>query len=414
MTANMVVVVKDMAICRIKDGDSVLPGRTDKSGYCLIEGRKEAEYQVLVDSVGMARLEWRHWDMFTKPEIGSVAYNERFFIARFERNGEEIVGNLDFGRGMYGEIRAFTKNMKQMKRTEGQVLVEVEPIKYQLENITFLVDREVKIESKIHLGSACVSADKEDNPNWVLVRHKLSFLHPSYSYWGHVPGKVRGLPARVRVNTTTFTQFVWGVEHKEEVVGEYIMQARLQGGTEQNKTLTGLLVRREVPYTASLMMVYRDGVVRRHKVSATHVNISLEKTVEGSVQPFFTQSGLPAPKTTTTTKTTKSRTAVTTTRTATTTTTTTTKMSSTTTASPFSPASLLLSLKSSPTRYIHPNKSNPLRLFYPRYDSSSSDSVSDSVLISSVYSGSWSLSLSSVMITVTVCLCLRLCTVTVW
>jgi hypothetical protein len=29
----MVVVVKDMAICRIKDGDSVLPGRTDKSEY---------------------------------------------------------------------------------------------------------------------------------------------------------------------------------------------------------------------------------------------------------------------------------------------------------------------------------------------------------------------------------------------
>ena len=118
VTANMVVVVKDMAICRIK-----------------VLGRKEAEYQVLVDREGMARLEWRHWDMFTKPEIGSVAYNERFFIARFERNGEEIVGNLDFGRGMYGEIRAFTKEMKQMKRTEGKVMVEIEPIKYQLENI---------------------------------------------------------------------------------------------------------------------------------------------------------------------------------------------------------------------------------------------------------------------------------------
>ena len=103
----MVAVVKDMAICRIKDGDSLMPGRTDKSGTCLVEGRKVAEYQVLVDRVGMARLEWRHWDMFTKQEIGSVAYNHQFFIARLEMHGEDIVGDLDYGRGMNGGNQGF-------------------------------------------------------------------------------------------------------------------------------------------------------------------------------------------------------------------------------------------------------------------------------------------------------------------
>ena len=189
----MVVEAKDIAICRVKDGDNLLPGRTDKSGYCMVEGRKEAGYQVLVDSVGMARLEWRYWDMCDKPEIGSVAYNQQLFIASLDMHGEEIVGDLDYGRGMSGEIRAFSKNMKQVKRTEGQVLTDVEPIKYQLENIIF----QVKIQSKIQLGSVCLCADKEDNPVWILVRHTLSFHHPSYSYWGHVPGTVRGLPARV-------------------------------------------------------------------------------------------------------------------------------------------------------------------------------------------------------------------------
>ena len=111
----MEVRVKDMAICRIRDGDHMIPGWTDIRGDCIGEGRKEDDYQVLVDMVGMARLEWRHWDMFTKPEIGSVAYNENLFIGRIEKNRELVIGDLDFGRGMNGDIRAFGRKNKKTK-----------------------------------------------------------------------------------------------------------------------------------------------------------------------------------------------------------------------------------------------------------------------------------------------------------
>lgn len=34
-------------------------------------------YQVLVDQENSARLEWHHWDIFTKLPFGMVAYNTK-------------------------------------------------------------------------------------------------------------------------------------------------------------------------------------------------------------------------------------------------------------------------------------------------------------------------------------------------
>jgi len=398
VTSNLAGMVKDRAICRIKDGDDLIPGRTDIGENCLGEGIQKIDYQVLVDLVGMARLEWRHWDMFTRPQIGSVAYNENIFIGRFQKDGVPVIGDLDFGRGMNGDIRAFLRNNKEVKRTIGEVLVEVEPIKYQLENIIFHRGRGVKTKTQIHLGSVTLHADTEHSHDWVMARTTVHYLHPSYSYWGYVPGTVRGLPVRVQGNATTFTQAVWGVEQREELRGEYMVQARLQSGTAKNLTLTGILVRREVPYTATLTMVYMDGIVRRHTVHATHVSDSMEEFLENSGQPYFSKSGISAPTTTITT----SSTSTTQSSTSITTTSTTSKTSSST--SYFSPVSFLLPSK--PTKHVQAsNPPNPLRLFYPTYDDSDSDrdGYSDSVLICSTYSDSVSLSLSSVALCVSLC-----------
>ena len=36
--------------------------------------------KALVDLFSMARLEWRHWDMFTETPIGTVAVSEKVLI----------------------------------------------------------------------------------------------------------------------------------------------------------------------------------------------------------------------------------------------------------------------------------------------------------------------------------------------
>ena len=130
----------ESAVCRVRDGDKLRPGRTDRSGLCIVEGVKERQYQVQVDMKGMARLEWRKWDMFSNPEKGTVAYNDKTFVAQLEMpGGEKTIGDLDLTRGLNGEVRVFVSTGKVERNTSGLALVELEPVRYRLENISFLM-----------------------------------------------------------------------------------------------------------------------------------------------------------------------------------------------------------------------------------------------------------------------------------
>ena len=40
----------------------------------------KTSFQALVDLFSMARLEWRHWDMFTDPPVGTVAVHEKVYL----------------------------------------------------------------------------------------------------------------------------------------------------------------------------------------------------------------------------------------------------------------------------------------------------------------------------------------------
>ena len=64
-------------------------------------------------------------------------------MASFSVNETLRVGDLNPWRGISGNIEAWTGDMVVSSRN-GWVLVELEPIKYQLENITF--DNRVKLK----------------------------------------------------------------------------------------------------------------------------------------------------------------------------------------------------------------------------------------------------------------------------
>ena len=64
-------------------------------------------------------------------------------MASFSVNETLRVGDLNPWRGISGNIEAWTDDLVVSSRN-GWVLVELEPIKYQLENITF--DNQVKLK----------------------------------------------------------------------------------------------------------------------------------------------------------------------------------------------------------------------------------------------------------------------------
>lgn len=374
--ADRVVLCEKSAVCRVKDGDTLRPGRTDMSGMCIVEGEKMRKYQLLVDMTGMARLEWRKWDMFSNPEIGTVAYNDKTFVGKLERdNGDTVIGELDYARGLNGEVLVFVNAEQVEKKTKGWALVEIEPVKYRLENITFLSPREIS-SNILSIGTVSIVSSREEGEEWEEEEETVEYTYPKYEYWGYTLGTVRGLQSSALVGDTT-SHFLWGLENKETKKEQYSVKYRLQGGTHVNITVTGQHVRKEVPYTAHLVMVYKDGVLKRHNVSSTFISVDVEDITEDTRGPHFIKTGLPAP---------------TTTKRPTTTTTPTTTSPHSNTIPPYN--HMFIAPTPTPTLFPPPpppvTKPNPLRQFYPDMEDTSPDTYHtppDSVQVA-VMSGS--------------------------
>jgi len=361
---DRVVVSGDSAVCRVRDGDKLRPGRTDMSGLCLVAGVKKRKYQVLVDLTGLARLEWRKWDMFSNPEIGTVAYNEQSFVGQVQgMAGDKIVGDLDFKRGLNGDLVVHVSGDQVLRRTAGWALVELEPLKYRLEKVSFLAPKESS-STVFSIGYVHLVSSQENGKEWQEEQEMMNYSYPGHEHWGHILGTVKGLPASASVGETT-TQFRWGLEQKEVKTGQYIAKYSLQPDTGVNITVSGRLVRKEVPYTAHLVMVYKDGTLIMKTVSSTFISVSVQNITQDIKGPHFTKTGLPAPATT--------------------------KRPSTTT-SPSTPtqktippyAHMFLVPTPTPTLFPPPpppvTKPNPLRQFYPA-DTEDQDLVTDRVQV---------------------------------
>lgn len=78
--------VGNHAICRGWHQNQIVGGGTLKNGLCSAVFSDKIhflkDFQVLTDISGTSKIEWQHWDMFTKRPIGIVAFKEKAFIAK--------------------------------------------------------------------------------------------------------------------------------------------------------------------------------------------------------------------------------------------------------------------------------------------------------------------------------------------
>jgi len=305
-----VVVKGENAICRIRKGHKIIPGRTDKSGQCIIGSSKLDNYQVLVSLGGLARYEWKDWDMFKRPHVGTVAFNEKTFVGCIENDiGEDFIGELDLNSGMNGEIStALSSNGRLIRLTHGKSLVEIEPISYQLENIILDTEREKITREKMKIEELQFSHEHINNDydfqtheeDWQQQTRTVNFAYKNIQHWGTIPGASKGMKCRVVFNGRSFV-INWGLEYSEDVVKDINVESRLQQGTGMSLGVFGEKVWRTVPYNATLVQVYRDGRVSRNDISSVFTSESVENMSQTPVKaPFYLDTGLPAPTTTTT------------------------------------------------------------------------------------------------------------------
>ena len=111
-----------------------------------------------MDTTSTSRVEWQKWDIFTKKPFGVVAFNDHAYVARVRKpSGKKFsVGELDPQRGLSGDIAVGygDKSKEEVDYvTEGEILVEIEPIRYELKNTVFMSERAKVTQEVVPLGS---------------------------------------------------------------------------------------------------------------------------------------------------------------------------------------------------------------------------------------------------------------------
>ena len=72
---------------------------------------------MLVNPTLLARVKWVYWDMYQHPSIGTLAYNAHTFVAGFQlEDGRRIPGELDFDRGLNGNIKVISFSSPYSKK----------------------------------------------------------------------------------------------------------------------------------------------------------------------------------------------------------------------------------------------------------------------------------------------------------
>jgi len=315
--SSLVILVENTAVCRVRDGSRLRPGRTDLSGSCIAGPGlvKHSNYQVLVNPTRLSRYEWKYWDMYRRPEPGTLAFNDVAFVASFRvEDGPRMVGELDFSRGLNGNIKAFVTETRTELSTQGTALVEIQPISYVLDNIELDRARGRSSSSPVLLGESRLqrthSTGEEDTNDWEYTKTSINYSHPVSHYWGHIPGTVKGLPAKIKGSTR---QLRWGLEWTGVEEGTWTLGEYLLPATAVNVTLQAEETSSEIPYTATLVQIYEDGKEVEVNVSGVLEQTSLQFIRQVAEKPMFLESGLAAPvkPTTTTTSTTTATTTTT-------------------------------------------------------------------------------------------------------
>ena len=294
LTGERLVTIRagNTGVCRQRRGHLVEPG-SFQGGVCtLLEGdRLEDNFQVLVDLYGLARLEWRHWDMFTGLSVGSLSYQAGSYVASTHLNSSTLVGDLRPARALSGDITVWAGNQTVTSR-EGEVLLELEPLRYQIDEVSLVSQGRVSTTEVVTVANISLQNDGEEARE---VSAEVNFRWNSTKYWGRVDGMVRGLQTLVMGDHT-----VWGVSRETSVSDWLTVSRHLSPGTEIKLTASISVVRSRTPYSGLLTAVYRDGQTSRHNISAVmeetildRLSLSPDSTSTTTVSTTTTRSTAP-------------------------------------------------------------------------------------------------------------------------
>lgn len=263
-------------VCRgTKHGVKVV-GATNTMGRCqvVLSSRLErlTEYQVLRQVPHSSKLEWKSFSRFDQLPPGAVAGvegDEARFVAKWlDHSGLMWPAILERGESPGDRRILVSGNYQVTEASDCDLLVEVEPVRYELKEVTLTKEPAIKSTKKV-LASTSIFRFSEGQQEEARMQKMVSYdYRKSFYISGHIPGTIRGLPGLLNLPSGERKEIQWGMSEvlaQREAVMVGLPMAR---HTAVDVTVTAESVTEEQPFVGSLVSIFPDGSQRERRVEA--------------------------------------------------------------------------------------------------------------------------------------------------
>lgn len=325
-------------VCRAKINGILVAGQVRPSkSECVVSLHEKVHsfgrYELLINKEDSARLSWVSRSKFNLDPPGAVTGgNVPFlnFIARRKVKPDEIkeggftylMGKFDPSNNL-GVYTLVNEAGTEVEFEDGEILVETEPIRYELSSIKFDKFRErISREPRVLGQSVLKNEDQSTEEEVSTVETVISYNYTYSLNWGNGHGMLIGMNFSVNLENGSVVSGRWGLSDTFVKVDIKPVETFLTPGTARNVTLRGDYVQVDTPYTATLISYYKDGETRKRVLKDSQRESTMRNVLPDWGPVYFLHNNSFVPTTTSTTSTSTSTTSTTSTTTKATTTTT--------------------------------------------------------------------------------------------
>lgn len=271
---------RPLYVCRAMHSSVWVAGtQRDKEKVCTvtIHGVVQSyeKYELLENIDGAARTAWDHWDRFMQSPLGAVCVDKTWLVARHmvlknenDPRYTHYIGTLSSTEN-FGTIVYVNENGKEESAKAGELLVETEPIRYELSavKLTWPKQRDIKPRISRILSNVTITNHGMEPSD---LAEACTYTYKYAIYWGRRHAILNGLNTTITLaNGTSLPNITWGMRDEKNRTEAYNVVVFLEPGTGVNVTLKANYTDMEVPYTATLISHYEDGATMSRPISGT-------------------------------------------------------------------------------------------------------------------------------------------------